>query len=297
MVSPSIGVNQPRRIFQIKLPQGLLEETCWISPWCKEMEICKFNQFGFCKFGGKCFNKHENEICRNRNECTDSNCNKRHPRKCRYFLQSGYCKFKDTCAYSHMVDKNSKVEELEKENAELKEEVDKLKRIYSKVEDLEKEKAELKKEVDKLKRIMFMMNKKIKEFESVAEVKSNESKETNDVNEKNKKENSEENEEQELKCDKCEYRTKRKIALKKHMNTKHKNTDKSKEEKRKENETVNSDKDVNEKNCSKCENCEKCDYLKNSDKCGKCDTIFEAAIDEYVVKGKQSALHSKLHTT
>ena len=33
------------------------------------------------------------------------------------------------------------------------------------------------------------------------------------------------------------------------------------------------------------------------DKCGKCDTIFEAAIDEYVVKGKQSALHSKLHTT
>ena len=145
---PSIGINQPMSIFQINLPQGLLEETCWISPWCKEMEICKFNQFGFCKFRGKCFNKHENEICRNRNECTDSNCNKRHPKKCRYFLQFGYCKFKDTCAYSHMVDTNSKVEELEKEVADLKE-----------------ERKNLKEEVDRLKRIMFMMNKKINEFE------------------------------------------------------------------------------------------------------------------------------------
>ena len=120
------------------------------------MEICRFNQVGFCKFGGKCFNKHENEICRNRSECIDSKCSKRHPKKCKYFLQFGYCKFNDTCAYSHVVDNNSKVEEQEKEVADLKEEVDKLKE-----------------EVDKLKRIVFMMNKKIKEFEPVSEVKNN----------------------------------------------------------------------------------------------------------------------------
>ena len=66
------------------------------------------------------------------------------------------------------------------------------------MEELEKEVTDLKEEVDKLKRIMFMMNKKIKEFEYAAEVKRNESKEIKDVNEKNKKEYCEENEEQEL---------------------------------------------------------------------------------------------------
>ena len=53
------------------------------------------------------------------------------------------------------------------------------------------------------------------------------------------------------------------------MNTKHNSSGNTKEEKKKENETVNG---------------------------GKHDTIFEAAVDEYVVKGKQKTLHSKLHT-
>ena len=230
----------------------------------QKMEVCKFNQVGFCKFGGKCFNKHENEICKSRNECIDSNCNKRHPRNCRYFLQFN--------AYSHMVEKNIKVEELEKEMMELKD------------------------EVNKLKRILVMMNKKINELNIVPDVKSDESK---DTNEKKKKANSEENEEHGLKCDKCDYRAKRKITLKKHMNTKHNITDKTEEtmkQKKIEKEAENKDKDVKEKDCIECVTCEKCDYMKNSDKCVKCNTIYEDAIEEYVAKGKDSALHRKLHT-
>ena len=115
------------------------------------MEICKFNQKGICKFGGKCFKLHENEICNSRKECIDPECCKRHPRKCRYFLQFEYCKFGDNCAYSHIVEKNNKVEQLEKEIEDLKHEKNK---FVDKVEHLEKEACEVKQEVNTVKLLM-----------------------------------------------------------------------------------------------------------------------------------------------
>ena len=89
------------------------------------MEVCKQNQNGFYKFKERCNKRHENKICRSRKECTDPECTKRQ-RDCRYFLQCGYCKFSDTCAYSHMAHKQ-KAETLEKEVAELKDDVENVK--------------------------------------------------------------------------------------------------------------------------------------------------------------------------
>ena len=62
--------------------------------------ICKFNKFGFCKFGGKCNRKHENKLCKNK-DCEVKSCPLRHPRMCRFFLEFNYCKFGSYCRYKH----------------------------------------------------------------------------------------------------------------------------------------------------------------------------------------------------
>ena len=62
--------------------------------------ICKFNKFGFCKFGGKCIRKHENKLCENK-DCEVKSCSLRHPRMCRFLLEFNYCKFGIYCRYKH----------------------------------------------------------------------------------------------------------------------------------------------------------------------------------------------------
>ena len=169
-----------------------------------------------------------------------------------------------------------------------------------KVEELEIEVAVLKEDVSGLKRILVLINKKINSLEPVIEVKTTESKKTNEK--KDEKENSEQNEEQVFKCDKCDYRAKRKVTFNKHMNTKHGRADKvkgAKEQKKYDNEKEKKEVDGMENDCRNCVSCEKCDYLKNSDNCKMCDKVFDDALDKYVDKGKQStegsALHSLLH--
>ena len=214
------------------------------------MAICKFNQKGYCKFGEKCFNEHENEICSNRSECTDPDCRKRHPKTCRYLKQFGHCKLGDTCAYSHLEERSGKVEQLEVEVSELKDEVKSIKEMKEvseskeetvKVKGLEKKVLELKDEVNTLKR---MMEKKVcdlkgelstlKEmFAKMYKLIQNRKREPN----VKRKENGNEKEEvpekadessykckeaqEKFKCDKCDYETNKKVTLKKHINTKH----------------------------------------------------------------------------
>ena len=62
--------------------------------------VCKYNKFGFCKFGNICFRKHENRICENE-RCEIQECLLRHPRKCRFFLEYSYCKFGTYCKFKH----------------------------------------------------------------------------------------------------------------------------------------------------------------------------------------------------
>lgn len=62
--------------------------------------VCKFNKFGFCKFGKYCFRPHENKCCEN-GACQVEGCPLRHPRKCRFFMEFEYCKFGTYCRFSH----------------------------------------------------------------------------------------------------------------------------------------------------------------------------------------------------
>ena len=67
---------------------------------------------------------HLKEVSQNR-ECDYRNCNKRHPRPCRFYRMIGFCKFGTSCRYSHRLPKkveeqNDKIESIEKENAKLR---------------------------------------------------------------------------------------------------------------------------------------------------------------------------------
>ena len=87
--------------------------------------VCRFNQFGYCKFENRCFRKHVNIICENA-RCRKIKCELRHPRKCIYFLKHSYCKFGEYCKYSHDKDKN--FIDIAKEVEELKLEIEALKK-------------------------------------------------------------------------------------------------------------------------------------------------------------------------
>ena len=215
----------------------------------REMEICKHNQNGFCKFRERCDKRHDNEICRSRKECTDSECTKRHPRECKYFQLYGYCTFSDTCAYSHMAHKNNKVETLEKEVAELKDDVEMAKMmiesmnrmIQSKVdiemkhkednektkrekelkEMMEKEVGDLKNELSTLKQMFAKLYTLMKANKVEAVEKINENTNENEGVTEKAKESSEKLKGAKFNCEKCEYETNKRITLKKHMNTKH----------------------------------------------------------------------------
>ena len=268
-----------------------------MSPLSARRDLCLYNQMGFCKFGAKCLQIHENEICKNRSECTNNNCRNRHPRSCRYYCQFGHCKFGQGCAYSHVMEsknKSHKEETLEKEVAEMKIEMMKLKVELS--EKLEEEVVELKKNVTELtesvkflKRVMGKMVNSIKSLEGevVTEVRGKETKE--DERDKRQKEKAAEvedkeakKEEQKFKCEMCDYGTKRKITLKKHVNTKHNGNDEKNEEngevrsKRNTEDGVATDISENCDSCENCKSCDNCDFFKNCEKCEKCKILLFA---------------------
>ena len=85
------------------------------------MTTCVFNKFGFCKYGATCRKKHEETKCENSN-CEIFDCNKRHPRECKYFREFKRCKYNEYCRYEHKekpdVNESPKCnhEKLEKKN-------------------------------------------------------------------------------------------------------------------------------------------------------------------------------------
>ena len=189
--------------------------------------------------------------------------------------------------------KSNKEETLEKEVAEMKDEMMKLKvelseKLEEEVVELKKNVAELTEGVKFLKRVMGKMINSIKSLEGgmVAEVRGKETKE----DEKDKKEKEKEanvkvkeakKEEQKFKCEMCDYETKRKITLKKHVNTKHNGNDEKNEEKGEVRSNKNTDGvaiDVSDNcdSCENCESCENCDFFKNGERCEMCKTLMFA---------------------
>ena len=61
---------------------------------------CSYYKYGFCKHGNSCRRQHIMETCEIEH-CDGLNCEKRHPRTCRYYQLYKRCKFGEFCAYKH----------------------------------------------------------------------------------------------------------------------------------------------------------------------------------------------------
>ena len=88
--------------------------------------VCIHHKFGHCKYGVHCRHQHIDELCTNF-PCNTNNCSKRHPKPCKYYLINGFCKFNESCSFSHELGQRNKNEVIEKEIEKLKEEVEALK--------------------------------------------------------------------------------------------------------------------------------------------------------------------------
>ena len=103
--------------------------------------VCLHNKYGFCKHGEKCWKQHVEEICKNK-ACNTNECQKRHPRICRYYSVFKRCKFGEYCAFDHDVPLDPILEEIKVMNDRMKalekQIIDKNDEIKAVMENLEK---------------------------------------------------------------------------------------------------------------------------------------------------------------
>ena len=62
--------------------------------------VCRYNKFGYCKLSEKCRFRHNNKTCTDKH-CNIVNCDKRHPKICKYQRDYGGCKFMEYCSFNH----------------------------------------------------------------------------------------------------------------------------------------------------------------------------------------------------
>ena len=74
-------------------------------------KACSYSKFGHCRYGSACRNHHFDSLCTSKT-CSINECNKRHPKKCRYLSLFGRCKFGQNCSYKHEIEVVDEVEQL-----------------------------------------------------------------------------------------------------------------------------------------------------------------------------------------
>ena len=169
--------------------------------------VCKYNQFGFCKFGDLCRKPHVNELCKNLH-CEKKLCLKRHPKECKYFATNNTCKFeKQGCAYKHVESINQS--DIQKLSNDLKSLTSTIKEMMSKINQLELElynvkKCAIVKTVKTVNENYFKCPQCREIFESEDGLKYHI-----------------ERQHEEYKCEVCNYQATSSSTLKSHMNKKH----------------------------------------------------------------------------
>ena len=87
-----------------------------------EKNICKYFDYGYCRFKSKCKFFHPSENCE-RGFCDIKSCPKRHPSCCKFFRRKK-CKFDDECLFKHTLEVDKQIIDnengLQKENEQLK---------------------------------------------------------------------------------------------------------------------------------------------------------------------------------
>lgn len=96
--------------------------------------VCSFHKSGHCRYGAHCHKKHILDTC-TIFPCNKVTCPKRHPKLCKYFTLSGFCKFQENCSYLHLINNQELKTQLEAEVANLRKEIQSL---YKHVNELAK---------------------------------------------------------------------------------------------------------------------------------------------------------------
>ena len=65
-----------------------------------QAEVCFKFKFGFCKYSERCKYRHVTLVCDDY-KCDVVNCEKRHPKICRFYRDYNRCKFTVGCMYKH----------------------------------------------------------------------------------------------------------------------------------------------------------------------------------------------------
>ena len=208
-----------------------------------EDEVCMHSKFGYCKFKQTCNRKHYSEICQDFKACqTIETCPKRHPNRCKKYISENGCNFGSDCAYTHGINNDTikaheidaKIDRLEKiciemasklvnkenvtvntDDTELK---DKVKMLEAVVQKMFLNIIKLEAEVQDFK---AETKNKIKETDDILTGKTSKEKmlSSKPVNEVDVKDTSKSSDD--FKCEMCEYSSKKRNMLNKHMNTKH----------------------------------------------------------------------------
>ena len=103
------------KIVQIKVAaKKSKDDTSNSSDKTQREKRCRYYNFGFCKYRGKCRFNHPKEVCQTyiEGKCEDKSCQKRHPKACKCFQGESGCRRAEECEYSHnqLVCGNKKVE-------------------------------------------------------------------------------------------------------------------------------------------------------------------------------------------
>ena len=215
-------------------------------------KVCRFNQFGYCKFGRTCFRIHENKECENEH-CETQSCLLRHPRRCRFFSKYNYCKFGTFCRFKpdssahqethkeiELLKKaldtvNQKLMDKEEEILRKEYQIKAFEDLREEKQNLETENLELKQKVQDLQNdlaVKDMLQMDFKErvqekygydsndeesdYEPDEEIRLN-----NRINFRLKKV---EELRKRIKCEICDYTTKSETGMKTHKTKKHKET-------------------------------------------------------------------------
>ena len=164
--------------------------------------VCLHNKFGFCKFGHTCHKRHVDVICEK--DCDTQDCQRRHPRPCKFLLNYNRCKFDDYCKYKHEnknVGNDAKSIEDEKMNTNLKIFEKQIILLQEKHEKVVAEVKYLKEEILKMK----TENEKLKQVENIIDTEGDKSHSDDNI----------------FKCSKCSYDSKTDKQLLEHISMNH----------------------------------------------------------------------------
>ena len=190
-----------------------------------EQGVCRHNQTGFCKFKGACQKYHENEMCRDP-RCSPKECRKCHPRLCKYFRESGTCKFGEGCSYIHKDDTSkNEINEIKEELNNLNEEIMIIKETVKSLSSVKKEAQMMIQVISDMKEdIMNIKDENLNIVQQIVALEKEISKGSiEDLNSDQEKSftDSTEKEDMQIKCQECEFQCEREITTNKHTNTKH----------------------------------------------------------------------------